>query len=360
MEKFNLEKLLRANIKALLPYSSARDEFSGAGEYLFFDANENALGSVGSQSVAYNRYPDPYQQKVKMELSKQKNTNEENIFLGNGSDEAIDLLFRAFCEPFQNTAIITPPTYGMYEVCANINNIRCVEVPLTVDFQLNTPEIIAKAATNKASLIFLCSPNNPSGNLLNEENILSILKNTTAIVVVDEAYIDFANRASMIRYLKDFPNLVVLQTFSKAWGLANLRLGKAFASKEIIQILNNIKPPYNINGYTQQMAVKALKAVEKKNEMVAKIIEERERFKAILSTFAIVDKIYPSDANFLLIKMKGDATSIYKTLLKAEIVVRNRSKVLLCENCLRITIGTPSENEQLLIALRNIENQQSN
>ena len=350
MKNFKLENLLRDNIKALKPYSSARDEFSGEGEYLFFDANENALGSVGS-AIDYNRYPDPYQREVKALIAEQKNVEINQVFLGNGSDEAIDLLFRAFCEPKQDKVIIMPPTYGMYQVSANINAIECIEIPLTADYQPNTKAIIKAAKEEQAKLIFLCSPNNPTGNLLDEKKVISIIENTNSIVVVDEAYIDFAPENSMLRYLNNYPNLVVLQTFSKAWGLANLRLGKAFASKDIIQVFNNIKPPYNVNGYTQKVAIQALKNVQQKNQLVQQIIEERESFKNDIIKLSIVEKVYPSDANFLLVKMNGDATAIYKQLITKEIVVRNRSKVLLCENCLRFTIGKKEENEALLKAL---------
>ena len=350
MKNFNLENLLRDNIKVLKPYSSARDEFSGEGDYLFFDANENALGSVGSE-INYNRYPDPYQREVKALIAEQQNVETNQIFLGNGSDEAIDLLFRATCQPKLDKVIITPPTYGMYQVSANINDVECVKIPLTADYQPNTEAIIEAAKDESIKLIFLCSPNNPTGNLLDENKMMAIIENTNAIVIVDEAYIDFAPEKSMLRYLNNYPNLVVLQTFSKAWGLANLRLGKAFASKEIIQIFNNIKPPYNVNGYTQKVAIQALKSVQQKNELVQQIIEERENFKNTILKLDIVNEVYPSDANFLLVKMNGDATAIYNQLITKEIVVRNRAKVLLCENCLRFTIGRPKENQSLLEAL---------
>jgi histidinol-phosphate aminotransferase len=351
MKNFNLENLLRDNIKALQPYSSARDEFSGEGDYLFFDANENALGSVGSE-LDYNRYPDPYQREVKALIAEQKGIETNQIFLGNGSDEAIDLLFRAFCEPKQDKVIITPPTYGMYQVSANINDVECIKIPLTEDYQPSASEIIEAANTSNAKLIFICSPNNPTGNLIDEQIIISIVENTNSIVVVDEAYIDFAPEKSMIRYLNDYSNLVILQTFSKAWGLANLRLGKAFASKEIIQIFNNIKPPYNVNGYTQKIAIQALKNVAQKNQYVQQIIEERKKFKAAILKLDLVEKVYPSDTNFLLVKIKADATAIYNQLIQSKIVVRNRSKVVLCNNCLRFTIGTASENKELLKRLR--------
>ena len=354
MQNFNLNNLLRDNIKALKPYSSARDEFSGEGDYLFFDANENALGSVGS-TVNYNRYPDPYQRQVKALIAEQNGVSTSQIFLGNGSDEAIDLLFRAFCEPAKDKVIITPPTYGMYQVSANINDVECVKIPLTTDFQPNTEAIIEMANEEAIKLIFLCSPNNPTGNLLDEEKLIAVLENTNSIVVIDEAYIDFAPEKSMVRYLNDYPNLVILQTFSKAWGLANLRLGKAFASEAMIQVFNKIKPPYNVNGYTQKVAVQALKSIQEKNKLVQEIIEEREQFEQALLKLSIVKKVYPSDANFLLVEMNGDATAIYNQLITKEIVVRNRSKVLLCENCLRFTIGTPQENQALLKALKNIE-----
>ncbi len=348
MKNFDFKPLLRKNIQALRPYSSARDEFSAEGSYLFFDANENALGSVGL-SEAFNRYPDPYQKQVKTLIAAQQNVDVEQVFLGNGSDEAIDLLFRAFCEPKQDKALIMPPTYGMYSVSASINDVETVKVSLTENYQPDVESVIHTVKNDPSiKLIFLCSPNNPTGNLLNEENIISILENCNAIVVVDEAYIDFSPDQTILRYLNDYPNLVVLQTFSKAWGLANLRLGKAFASTGIISIFNNIKPPYNVNGYTQKAAIQALNAVEQKDNFIKKIIEERENLILELEKLSIVKQVYPSDANFLLVKMTRNATDIYNQLIKDQVVLRNRSTVHLCENCLRITIGTKTENAFLI------------
>ena len=347
-----MKNLLRKNIKNLKPYSSARDEFSGQGSYLFFDANENAIGSVGTE-LAYNRYPDPYQRTVKALIAEQNNINPDQIFLGNGSDEGIDLLFRAFCEPNEDKVIIMPPTYGMYQVSADINAVETVKVSLTKDYQPDVDEVINVANQVKAKLIFICSPNNPTGNLMEEEKIKAIIENVNAIVVVDEAYIDFAPDKSMIRYLNDYPNLVMLQTFSKAWGLANLRLGKVFASPEIIQVLNNIKPPYNVNGYTQMMGVQALQNVEQKNQYVASILKERTKLRQSLEQLDFVEHVYPSDANFLLLKV-NDANGLYQRLIERNLVVRNRSKVHLCEGCLRITVGISEENEALVATLKNI------
>lgn len=348
MKNFNINERLRENIKNLRPYSSARDEFSGQGEYLFFDANENALGSVGTD-LKYNRYPDPYQSEVKTLIAQQQKVKKEQIFLGNGSDEAIDLLFRAFCEPKRDKALIMPPTYGMYSVSAGINDVEIVKVPLTKDYQPDVEKVIQTVQNDDAiKLIFLCSPNNPTGNLLNKEKIIAILKSCNGIVVVDEAYIDFQPEASMLQFLNDYPNLVILQTFSKAWGLANLRLGKAFASQEIIQIFNNIKPPYNVNGYTQQVAIQALNNLPQKDDYIAEILKERNRLELQLRTLDLVETIYPSAANFFLVKTKPEATDIYELLLANQVVLRNRSRVHLCENCLRITIGTAEENSLLM------------
>lgn len=327
------------------PYSSARDEFKGEAE-IFLDANENPYPSP------YNRYPDPLQWKVKTPLAKIKKVKPEQIFLGNGSDEAIDLLIRAFCEPNRDSILITEPTYGMYSVCADINAVRVQQVLLTPDFDLDL-EAFTKAIDSTTKLIFLCSPNNPTGNLLSRDKIIKVLESFKGLVAIDEAYIDFTSSKSFIRDLSQYPNLVVLQTFSKAWGLAGLRLGIAFASPAIIDILNKIKYPYNINIQTQEIALKALKKVTTKEKWVKEIIKQRSVLEKSLSKVRMVQKIYPSDSNFILVKV-DDAESTYNTLLDRKIIVRNRSRVKLCANCLRITVGTPKENKELINALKKL------
>ena len=345
---FNLDKLIRENIKRLKPYSSARDEFSGKGDYVFLDANENALGSVGS-TINYNRYPDPYQKEVKELIAIQQNVEITQIFIGNGSDEAIDLLFRAFCEPKKDKILTMSPTYGMYQVSAGINDVEIVNVSLTADYQIDIEKVLEVIKTDESiKIIFICSPNNPTGNLIDKESIITLLKQFQGLVVVDEAYIDFEPKGSMLTHLNDYLNLVVLQTFSKAYGLANLRLGKAYASEAIIEIFNKIKPPYNVNGYSQEVAVSALKAISEKERYIKNIIQEREKLGQSLQDLELVEGVYPSNANFLLVKMKGNASEIYKALITDRTVVRNRSKVHLCDNCLRFTIGTAEENKVLL------------
>ena len=343
---FNLNNLLRENIKRLVPYSSARDEFKGEAK-IFLDANENSFGSPLTKW--YNRYPDPHQIKVKGKLSSLKNVTIQNIFLGNGSDECIDILIRAFCEPGRDTILLCPPTYGMYEVSANINDAVVKKVSLTPAFQLDLPAI-EEAIDDHIKMIFLCSPNNPTGNSLNREDIEMILNNYFGIVVIDEAYINFSRQRSFLQELKDYPNLVVMQTLSKAWGLAALRIGMAFASEDIVHVMNKIKPPYNINQASQELALQALEEVEQVNEMIKEIVKERTSLQNALLQIPYVQKIYPTDANFLLVKMIN-AREIYESLLEKEIVVRDRSKVELCEDCLRITVGTPSENNILVKAL---------
>lgn len=346
---FSLEKLLRNNIRSIKPYSSARDEYSGK-TGVFLDANENPLGSVGLQG--YNRYPDPYQSDLKTVISGIKNISAEHIFLGNGSDEPIDLLFRAFCEPRIDNVIVTPPTYGMYRVCADINDIEVKEVNLTEEFELQTEKVLS-AVNENTKLIWLCSPNNPSGNLMQRASVEKILKEFNGIVVVDEAYIDFSEEPSFITELKNYPNLVVLQTFSKAWGLAALRLGMAFASAEIVQVLSKIKYPYNINLSTQKLALDALRKAEEKDQFVEEILKERDNLKAELSKFSAVTKIFPSEANFLLIRI-DNARKIFDQLITQLVIVRDRSSVVLCEDCLRITVGTKDENNTLLKELGKI------
>ncbi len=343
---FDVQQLLRKNIRQLTPYSSARDEF--AGEALInLDANENSLGSPLIKW--YNRYPDPYQRSIKEAVSKIKLLPPEHIFLGNGSDECIDLLYRCFCIPATDNAIICPPTYGMYEVSANINDIELRKAPLLDDFQLNLAHI-ETLADEHTKLIWLCSPNNPTGNSLHRQDIETVLNNFNGVVVIDEAYINFSRQQSFIQELKEYPNLVVLQTFSKAWGLAGLRLGLAFASPEIISVLSKVKPPYNISQATQELALKALEEVGQVNDMITELVSMRNALAEVLQEMAGVEKVYPSDANFLLVKIKK-ARKVYEFLLSKSIVVRDRSNVLLCNDCLRITIGTEAENTALVDAL---------
>ncbi len=344
---FQVENLLRENIKKLVPYSSARDEFQGEAR-VFLDANENSLGSP--LTVWYNRYPDPLQWKVKKTLSKIKGVPPENIFLGNGSDECIDILYRAFCNPGKDNVIINPPTYGMYEVSANINDVEVRRCLLLNDFQLDLVHL-ENIIDENTKIIWICSPNNPSGNSMQRDDIETILNNFPGLVVIDEAYINFSRHKSFIQELADYPNLIVLQTLSKAWGLAGLRLGMAFASEAIIEIYNKVKPPYNINQSSQQLALKALEEVGQVNEMIKLIVDMREGLKKQLEFLPVVQKIFPSDANFLLVKMV-DAKSVYDYLLQRQIVVRDRSRVELCEGCLRITVGTESENKELITALQ--------
>lgn len=346
---FDLTKLLRPHIAELQPYTSARDEYTGK-IGVFLDANENPYGSITDQD--YNRYPDPYQQELKEKISEIKKVDPSQIFLGNGSDEAIDLLFRAFCNPGKDNVILLPPTYGMYEVSASINDIETRKVALTSDFQLQ-PEKIIGATDEHSKIIFVCSPNNPSGNKVKREEIQFLLKNFNGIVVVDEAYIDFNDEPSFTTELEEFPNLLVIQTFSKAWGLASLRLGMAFGSKEIIRILNRIKPPYNISGLTQETVLKAMDKYGKVQKMIQEILSEREFLKEELGQLPFIQHIFPSHANFLLVKMPH-ATEVYNELIEQKVIVRNRSKVLLCEDCLRISVGTRSENEAFIQALKKV------
>lgn len=347
MVTFNLNNLVRENIKVLTPYSSARDEFKGEAR-IFLDANENSFGSPLTKW--YNRYPDPLQWELKKKIGSIKAVKPENILLGNGSDECIDLLIRAFCEPQQDNIVICPPTYGMYEVYAAINNVPLKKVPLTPNYQLDL-EALSEAVDERTKLIFLCSPNNPTANSLIREDVEMILNNFDGLVVIDEAYINFSRQRSFTADLQDYPNLVIMQTFSKAWGLAALRLGMTIASPEIIDILNKIKPPYNINQATQELAMKALENLEDVNAMIKEIVAEREKLAKELEELPLVEKVYPSDANFLLAKVP-DALSVYNFLKAHGIIVRNRSNVILCEGCLRITIGTPAENKELVEKLK--------
>ncbi|MCJ8209863.1 histidinol-phosphate transaminase [Mucilaginibacter sp. RS28] len=344
---FDLQNILRPNIKNLVPYSSARDEFKGEAS-VYLDANENAFGSPLEQQ--YNRYPDPLQYQVKKRLSEIKGVPPRNIFLGNGSDEAIDILFRSFCNPGVDNVILVPPTYGMYEVSANINDIQTRKVTLTPEYQLNL-EGIAEAIDKNTKLIFICSPNNPTGNSINREDIETLLANFNGLVVVDEAYINFSRQKSFIQELTEYANLVVLQTLSKAWGLAGLRVGMAFASEEIIEVMNKVKPPYNINEASQQLALQALQNIDLVNVWIKELLAERDKLVLQLKHLPFVLDIYPSDANFILVKTT-DAKGIYNFLVEHGIIVRDRSKVDLCEGSLRITIGTPEENQKLLETLQ--------
>ena len=344
---FDLKKILRPHILNLAPYSSARDEYTGH-VGVFLDANENPYGSVTEEN--FNRYPDPHQFEIKRKLAPLKNINVERIFLGNGSDEPIDLLVRATCTPGKDHVIIMPPTYGMYEVSASIHDVKIDKVSLTADYQIDV-EAVLDAVTSDTKLIWICSPNNPTGNVMQENDIETILANFNGLVVVDEAYIDFTDTLSWLSRLDNFPNLVVLQTFSKAWGLAGLRTGMCFASEELIKILNKIKAPYNISQPAQQALLKGLDSADKMSLMVEEILKERASLCTMLENLSLVNKVFPSDANFLLVKF-DDAKSVMDFLLEETIIVRDRSRVHLCEGCLRISIGTLEENEILVESLK--------
>ncbi len=345
--EFNLDRLVRENIKKMTPYSSARHEFSGAAT-IFLDANENSFGSPLPQN--YNRYPDPLQLSLKEKISNIKGIPVQNIFLGNGSDEAIDLLFRIFCEPGKDNILIFPPTYGMYEVCAEVNNVEVKKVPLTASFQLDLDAIEASVDEN-TKLIFVCSPNNPTGNSINRGDIEVLLNSFDGILVIDEAYINYARQKTFIPELTEYPNLVILQTLSKAWGLAGLRLGMAFAGQPVIDYMNKVKYPYNINTATQQLALEALGNISSVNNWTKTTVDQKEFLQAELFKLSITQTVYPSDANFILVQLTG-AKKIYEYLSAKGIIVRDRSKVILCDDCLRITIGTPEENKQLIEALK--------
>ena len=347
---FEPKALMRPNIRDLKPYSSARSEFGGAAE-VFLDANENAFGSLGREGM--NRYPDPLQTALKASLSRILNVLPEQIFVGNGSDEAIDLLLRIFCVPGEDQIIICPPTYGMYHVSADINDITVKEVLLTQTFELDVPAIL-NSITVKTKLIFVCSPNNPTGNLMDRNSIFKIAENFDGLVVVDEAYIHFAEAHSLVDEIGQLPNVVVLQTFSNAWGMAGVRVGLAIADDKIVESMNRVKPPYNVSGVAQQIVLDALTRSEKVGIWIAASIAERDRMARQLSELALVTEVYPSDANFLLVRMI-DAPEVHRLLIEQKIVVRDRSNVELCDGCLRITIGTPEENTRLLAALENME-----
>ncbi|MGB0895799.1 MAG: histidinol-phosphate transaminase [Flavobacteriaceae bacterium] len=339
--------LVRDNIKNITPYSSARDEFTDFDtEMVFLDANENPF------ETNVNRYPDPQQQSVKQLLSKQKNISTEHILLGNGSDEVLDLLFRAFCEPNKDNIITLPPTYGMYSVLANINAVATKEVTLTSDFQPAVVQILAQADAN-SKLLFLCSPNNPTGNNFNAFEVENLLNSFEGIVVIDEAYIDFSETKSWLDRLEEFPNLVITQTLSKAYGMAGIRLGVCYASAEIISVLNKIKPPYNVNQLTQSSAIERLTNYDKVLQEIALIKKERQLLINSLLQIDYITTIYPSDANFVLIKV-DDATKRYNQLIEKGIVIRNRTSQLLCDNCLRVTVGTKEENNKLIDVLKTL------
>jgi histidinol-phosphate aminotransferase len=339
---FDLNRLIRDNIKTLTPYSSARDEFKGDAA-VFLDANENPFNDP------VNRYPDPLQWKLKQQIAKIKNTSPENIFLGNGSDEAIDLIIRVFCEPGIHNIVAIDPTYGMYKVCADINHVEYRRVPLTPDFEIDTEAMLAKTDDN-TRLIFICSPNNPTSNSFKSNDIKKIINTFNGIIVLDEAYIDFSSEKGFLHFLPEYPNLIILQTFSKAWGMAGIRLGMAFAGNNIIATLNKIKYPYNVNVLTMETAMKSLHNIKRKERWVAEIIYQRSILTKELEKIPVVLKIFPSDANFLLVKVEHPR-EIYDYLVKNNIVVRDRSKVSLCEGCLRITVGTANENNRLIKVL---------
>ena len=339
----SVEALVRPNIRTLSPYSTARDEAKGTPD-IFLDANESPYPGLG-----YNRYPDPRQKVLKARVSALKGLPTENIFLGNGSDEAIDLMYRIFCTPGRDNALAIEPSYGMYTVAADINDVELRQVPLGADFSLPVEEIFRKA-DDRTKLLFLCSPNNPSGNAFEPSQILEVVRRFPGIVVLDEAYADFSARGSLRAAVLDCPNLVVLQTFSKAYGLAGLRVGLAFAGAYIIDLMNRVKYPYNLSQATQELALKALETTPEAN--IREIVAERSRLTKALPEYSFVQKVYPSDANFLLVKV-DNADALYEVLLRGGIIVRNRSRVPGCSGCLRITVGTPAENDRLLQILCN-------
>ena len=343
----SIQKLIRPTIKALKPYSSARDEFQGnSDDMVFLDANENPFEN------GVNRYPDPQQRSVKSLLSEIKNIPENNILLGNGSDEVLDLIFRAFCEPNQDNIITLPPTYGMYSVLANINAIEIKSVQLDEYFQPKVDEIL-EVSNDNSKLLFLCSPNNPTGNSFEAKSIEELIKKFQGIVVIDEAYIDFSNEDSWLSRLSEFPNLIVTQTLSKAYGMAGIRLGICYASSEIISVLNRIKPPYNVNELTQQRAIQQLKLNDLTKKQVEDILTERKNLINQLNTVSYISKIYPTDANFVLVEV-DDATKRYNQLIEKGIVIRNRTTQPGCENCLRLTVGTTFENKKLIKVMKEI------
>lgn len=341
----DLNRLVRKNIQSLKAYSSARDEFKGEAS-VYLDANENPLNGP------YNRYPDPLQWKLKERVSKIKGVEVDKIFFGNGSDEPIDIVYRVFCEPGKDNVIAIDPSYGMYKVCADINNVEYRQVLLNDDYSLNA-DLLLKKVDEQTKLIFLCSPNNPSANILDKSEVLKVVTSFKGIVIIDEAYIDFSIENSWLPDLDTYPNLIVLQTFSKAWGLAAIRLGMAFASVEIISYFNKVKYPYNINILTQNFVLEELNKTSLKEEWVKTLIAQREWLNNNLGQVSFVEKIYPSDANFILVKVK-DANKTYNSLVEKGIIVRNRNSISLCRDCLRITVGTESENKILIESLKSL------
>ena len=339
----NINKLVRENVIKLTPYSSARDEYNGKSG-IFMDANENPYGNL-------NRYPDPYQKDLKKAISKVKGIEEEKIFLGNGSDEIIDLCFRIFCNPGIDKVLTFTPTYGMYQVSASVNDIEVIRIPLNENYQINMNKVSPLFSDKNLKLIFICSPNNPTGNAMNYSDVEKILSDFKGIVVIDEAYIDFSEKPSFIRLIGRYPNLIIMQTFSKAYGLAAARIGMAFSNPSVVRYFNKLKPPYNISTINQKAVLGKLERIEEYNTQVFKIKKERERLSSNLIKMKIMEKIFPSDANFLLVKFKN-ADYIYKTLVNKNIITRNRSSVI--ENCLRITIGKKSENDKLINALKEL------
>lgn len=338
-----ISELVRANIRTLKPYSSARDEFSGA-EGVFLDANENPFGEL-------NRYPDPYQKELKQIFAKMREVSVNQVFVGNGSDEVIDVLFRAFCEPGQDKALTFSPTYGMYQVSADINNVELLQVPLTDSFEIDVDEF-KQRIDERVKLVFICSPNNPTGNAVSNEVIRAILDSFNGIVVVDEAYADFNNGQSAVQLINEFPNLIVSQTMSKAWGLAAARVGFAITSEDVINYMNKIKPPYNVSALNQKAAIEALQDKDGFNQRLKTILEEKGKLKSALKNLTKVSKIYPSDTNFLLVEFE-DANKTYNELVDRKVIVRNRNAYV--KNCIRITVGSQEENEILMNALKELE-----
>ena len=341
---FNLEKITRPNIWSLAPYSSARNEYAGREAHVFLDANENPYNQP------FNRYPDPLQLELKAAIAKVKGVPAENIFLGNGSDEAIDLPYRCFCNPGVDNVVAIEPTYGMYKVCADINDTAYRTVLLDENYQTTAEKLLA-ATDEHTKIIWLCTPNNPTGNCLIREEVIKVIEGFEGLVIVDEAYSDFSSQKTLRSELSKYPNLIVLNTMSKAWGCAAIRLGMAFASEEIIHIFNKVKYPYNVNQLTQQQALEALKDPFEVDNWVKILLQERTRMMDAFTMLPICEKVYPTEANFFLAKMT-DATKIYNYLVDRGIIVRNRHRVQLCQNCLRITIGTKTENAELIAALR--------
>jgi histidinol-phosphate aminotransferase len=339
----DIKKLVRENVIRLTPYSCARDDFKGS-TGIFMDANENPYGKL-------NRYPDPYQIELKVAVSQFKGIEEEKIFLGNGSDEIIDLCFRIFCNPGKDSALTFTPTYGMYEVSASVNDVKVIKIPLNESFQIDTEKIEPYLSDTSLKLIFICSPNNPTSNSINFSDVEYIISKFNGIVVIDEAYIDFSEQPSFISLIRKYPNIILMQTFSKAFGLAAVRVGMAFSSTDIIQYFNKLKPPYNISTINQKAALRKLGKTDEFRKQVKKIKEERERLTEILKKMKVTEKVYPSDANFLLIRVK-DANFVYNTLIDKNIIVRNRNSVI--GNCIRITVGKPYENNKLINALKSI------